>query len=80
MWDDSGYELDDPKHRSYFDNAADYADDARKRAREAGIPNPLVKQWEDEQIALAEARGRCYIGGCIMPVGHTGGHFSIAGR
>lgn len=75
MWDESGYELSDPKYPTFHDRYADAADDARKRDRENGIPNPLVQKWEDEQRALASKFGSCGTVDCIMPAGHTGGCF-----
>lgn len=38
MDDDSGYELDDPKHPTFHDRYADQADRRRKQAKEEGIP------------------------------------------
>ncbi len=33
-WDDSGYDLDDPKHPTFHDRYADFADLQRKREKE----------------------------------------------
>lgn len=46
--DDTGYELNDPKHPSFFDRMADYADLARKRERENPVLPPPVLQESDE--------------------------------
>jgi hypothetical protein len=78
--DYEGYEPDSPKSPGYYDRITNRADDDRKNAREAGVPNPLIEDWKREQEALAEAVGRCEHGDvcrCIRPVGHEGGHFSV---
>lgn len=67
-----------------YEALADAADLARKRAREAGIPNPYVAAWEAEQALLAAEHGRCehLIGQarCILPTDHAGGHYAISTR
>lgn len=47
-WDESGYELGDPKHPTYRGRMADRADHDRKAARENPPEAPEIKEDEDE--------------------------------
>jgi hypothetical protein len=40
MWDDTGYDLDDPKHPTFHERYADYADLLRKREKESSLSEP----------------------------------------
>lgn len=38
LWDDSGYDLNDPKHPTFHDRYAEFADLERKREKEQEVP------------------------------------------
>lgn len=46
--DDSGYEMNDPKHPSFVERWLDHADTLRKRERENAVaPEPAEGERED---------------------------------
>lgn len=73
--DETGYGLSDPKHPTYTERYAAYADDERKRRRERGEPNQAVEGM------CADPRGEPVCGAtrdayvCALPPHETGGHF-----
>jgi hypothetical protein len=54
MYDDSPYELDDPKHESFYERYADYADMQRKRMKE----DEFYAEWVREQETSLSEGGR----------------------
>ena len=47
MDNDTGYELNDPKHPTYYERYADYADYSRKRDKENG---PEEREGNDGRL------------------------------